>query len=91
MFKYLIIVESPKKVNTIQQYLDDQYLVKSTIGHVQDLYKNKLSIDIDNNFYPEYKILYGKNKILNEFQNIKKNNIDILLALDNDREGEFIA
>lgn len=89
--KKCIIIESPGKIKQLKSFLPANYIVKCTNGHVQDLYKNKLSVEISNdNIIPSYRLLNGKNKVINEFKKIKKDH-EILLALDNDNEGEFIA
>jgi DNA topoisomerase I len=88
----LVIVESPSKATTISKYLDKQFTVRASIGHVRDLPKsNKKAIDIDNGFKPHYETVKGKEKILDELHTLAGNSEEILLATDPDREGEAIA
>ncbi|MDR3355943.1 MAG: type I DNA topoisomerase [Spirochaetaceae bacterium] len=89
--KTLVIVESPAKAKTIEKYLGASYKVKASMGHLIDLPKSRLAIDVDNNFEPEYITVRGRAKILNELQADAKNSDEVLLASDNDREGEAIA
>jgi DNA topoisomerase-1 len=91
MSKILVIVESPGKINKISQYLGKNYIVKASFGHVQDLDKSTLSIDIENNFKPLYKISTDKIKIVKELKELAKQCSDVILAADGDREGEAIA
>ena len=85
----LIIVESPTKARKIQKYFNDGTIVKSSFGHIFDLPKNNISIDVNNNFKPNYQPIPGKEKIIKELYNLRKNHI--LLAADDDREGDAIA
>ena len=80
MGKSLIIVESPAKAKTIKKYLGPDYIVKASVGHVKDLPKRRLGIDISNNFAPEYVIIKGKNKILQEFRDEAKKVEHVYLA-----------
>jgi DNA topoisomerase-1 len=89
--KTLIIVESPGKIKKISQYLGSEYIVKASIGHVQDLDKSTLSIDVSDNFKPYYITTPDKKKVLKELQSIAKECKDVILAADGDREGEAIA
>jgi DNA topoisomerase-1 len=89
--KTLIIVESPAKAKTIQKYLGDEYLVEASMGHLVDLPKSRLAIDVDNDFEPEYITIRGKAKILNNLQQAAGKSSRVLLASDNDREGEAIS
>jgi DNA topoisomerase-1 len=91
MSKTLVIVESPGKIKKIEQYLGPNYIVKASFGHVQDLDKSTLSIDVENNFKPFYKVSPDKAKVVKELKAIAKDCSDIILAADGDREGEFIA
>ena len=87
----LVIVESPAKAHTIEKYLGKGYTVKASMGHLIDLPKSRLAIDVENGFQPEYITVRGRAKLLKELQkNAKKSDI-VLLASDNDREGEAIA
>jgi len=87
----LVIVESPGKVKTIEKYLGSGYNVKASMGHLIDLPKSRTAIDVDHNFEPEYITVRGRAKILKELQTDAKKAGKILLACDNDREGEAIA
>ena len=89
--KILIIVESPGKIKKISQYLGSDYIVKASIGHVQDLDKSTLSIDISDNFKPNYIITPDKKKVVKELQVLTKECKEVILAADGDREGEAIA
>ena len=87
----LVIVESPAKAKTIEKYLGHGYTVKASMGHLIDLPKSRIAIDIENNFQPEYITVRGKAKLLKELQKDAKKSDVVLLASDNDREGEAIA
>jgi len=87
----LVIVESPGKVKTIEKYLGSSYNVKASMGHLIDLPKSRTAIDVDHNFEPEYITVRGRAKILKELQTDAKKSGKVLLACDNDREGEAIA
>ncbi len=89
--KSLLIVESPTKVKTIQQYLGDDYDVLSCVGHIKDLPKNDLGIDIENEFKIELTVLPEKKKFINELRSKSKKALRVLIATDPDREGEAIA
>ncbi|MDR0410088.1 MAG: type I DNA topoisomerase [Spirochaetaceae bacterium] len=89
--KTLVIVESPAKAKTIEKYLGPSYKVKASMGHLIDLPKSRLAIDVDNNFEPEYITVRGRAKLLKALQSDAKNADEVLLASDNDREGEAIA
>ncbi len=89
--KTLVIVESPAKAKTIEHYLGTGYTVKASMGHLIDLPKSRIAIDIENNFEPEYITVRGRAKLLKELQKDAKNSDSVLLASDNDREGEAIA
>lgn len=91
MAQSLVIVESPAKARTIGKYLGRAYSVKASIGHVKDLPKSKLGVDIENNFAPSYKVISGKTKTLAELKKAAEKADAIYLALDPDREGEAIA
>ncbi len=90
MAKNLVIVESPAKAKTIEKYLGKDFLVKSSFGHVRDLPKKGLNIDIDNNFEPTYAISPDKTKVISELKKAAKDK-EVWLASDEDREGEAIA
>lgn len=91
MSKNLLIVESPAKARTIGKYLGPDFKIMASVGHVKDLPKNRLGVDIKNDFKPEYVTIKGKGKILKEIKREGKNSKAIYLAPDPDREGEAIA
>ena len=91
MAKNLVIVESPAKAKTLGKYLGRDYQVKASVGHVVDLPKSKLGVDIDQNFTAEYQVIHGKTKVLEEIKKAAKDKENIYLAPDPDREGEAIA
>ncbi len=87
----LVIVESPAKAKTIGRYLGKGYTVKSSVGHVRDLLKSRLSVDTDNGFTPEYRVPNDKRKLVKELTESAARAKEIYLATDSDREGEAIA
>ena len=87
----LVIVESPTKAHTIEKYLGPGYVVRASVGHLIDLPKSRMAIDVENGFQPEYITVRGKAKLLKELQKEAKKSEAVLLASDNDREGEAIA
>ena len=87
----LVIVESPAKAHTIEKYLGAGYTVKASMGHLIDLPKSRMAIDIEHDFQPEYITVRGRAKLLKELQKDAKKSDFVLLASDNDREGEAIA
>ncbi|NSW46105.1 MAG: type I DNA topoisomerase [Bacteroidales bacterium] len=91
MEKNLVIVESPAKAKTIEKFLGKDYIVKSSFGHIRDLPKNKISIDIENNFTPIYEVPKEKSKIVSELKKLTKEAQTVWLASDEDREGEAIS
>ncbi len=91
MKKGLIIVESPTKVRTLKRYLGKDFDIRASVGHIKDLPKKRLGVDIDRDFAPEYEIIYGKGKIIKELKSAVSRVEDIYLAPDPDREGEAIA
>ena len=91
MSKNLVIVESPAKAKTIEKFLGKEFQVKSSFGHVRDLSKTKLGIDIENHFKPNYEILPDKKKIVSELKKFAKDSELVWLATDEDREGEAIS
>ncbi len=91
MKKYLVIVESPSKAKTIEKILGKEYEVCASYGHVIDLPKTKLGIDVENGYNPQYKMIKGKSAILKELANKSKKSDIVYLASDLDREGEAIA
>jgi DNA topoisomerase-1 len=84
-------VESPAKARTIGRYLDDSYVVKASVGHIRDLPKRDLGVDVENGFQPRYETIRGKGQIIKELKQAAKTAEEILLATDPDREGEAIA
>ncbi|MDP4291327.1 MAG: type I DNA topoisomerase [Bacteroidota bacterium] len=91
MTKNLVIVESPAKAKTIEGFLGKDYLVKSSFGHVRDLSKKELGIDIEDNFKPIYEISSDKVKVVKELKKLSKEAETVWLASDEDREGEAIS
>jgi DNA topoisomerase I len=91
MSEFLVIVESPAKAKTIERYLGKKYKVKASMGHLRDLPKSQMGIDIENNFDPKYITIRGKGPVLKELKSAAKKAKKIYLAADPDREGEAIA
>ncbi len=91
MARNLVIVESPAKAKTIGKYLGKQYVVKASLGHVKDLPKKNLSVDVDHDFSPVYEVIEGKRKLIAELKQEAKKSDNIYLAADPDREGEAIC
>ncbi|MCL2064300.1 MAG: type I DNA topoisomerase [Candidatus Cloacimonetes bacterium] len=91
MGRPLIIVESPAKAKTISKYLDNKFIVKASMGHVRDLPKKEIGVDLENNFEPFYVIDVGKKALINELKKSANESDSLYLAPDNDREGEAIA
>ena len=91
MAKALVIVESPGKVKAINKYLGKNYVVKASLGHVKDLPKRDLAVDVDNGFRPQYEVIEGKKKLIAELKQAAKGVDSIYLAADPDREGEAIC
>lgn len=91
MGKNLVIVESPAKAKTIQKFLGDDFVVKSSFGHIRDLHSNSLSVDVENGFRPEYVVPDDKKKVVAELSAAAKKADTVWLASDEDREGEAIA
>src|SRR6202158_5901623 len=91
MAKALVIVESPAKAKTINKYLGKQYIVKASLGHVKDLPKRDLAVDVDHGFEPRYEVIDGKKKLIAELKQAAKKVDEIYLAADPDREGEAIC
>lgn len=90
MAKNLVIVESPAKAKTIEKFLGKDYSVKSSFGHIRDLPKKGLNIDLENNFEPKYEVSLDKKKVVNELKKAAAGS-EVWLASDEDREGEAIA
>ena len=91
MAKKLVIVESPTKARTIGKILGSNYKVIASVGHLRDLPKSKMGIDIENNFEPEYISVRGKGDIIKQIKKEAKSSDKVLLATDPDREGEAIS
>ncbi|TMW73202.1 type I DNA topoisomerase [Alteribacter natronophilus] len=91
MSDYLVIVESPAKAKTIGKYLGKRYAVKASMGHVIDLPKSQMGVDVEDNFTPKYITIRGKGPVLKELKTAAKKAKKVYLAADPDREGEAIA
>lgn len=87
----LVIVESPAKARTVERYLGKGYTVKASVGHVRDLLKSQLSVDVENNFTPKYRVPREKRQVVNDLKAAARKAKDVYLATDPDREGEAIA
>ncbi|HEX8536607.1 MAG TPA: type I DNA topoisomerase, partial [Cystobacter sp.] len=88
---YLVVVESPAKAKTIKKYLGSGYTVKASVGHILDLPKSKMGVDLEHDFAPQYEVIKGKEKVLNELKKAALGVDKVFLATDPDREGEAIA
>jgi DNA topoisomerase-1 len=91
MAKNLVIVESPAKARTLLKILGRNYSLKASLGHIRDLPKSELGVDVENGFVPRYVVPKAKNKIVNELKKAVKSASTVYLATDPDREGEAIA
>src|SRR5580765_7365347 len=91
MAKALVIVESPAKAKTINKYLGKNYLVMASLGHIKDLPKKDLAVDVEHGFEPRYEVIEGKKKLISELKTAAKGVESIYLAADPDREGEAIC
>src|SRR5512136_2815973 len=91
MANSLVIVESPAKAKTIGKYLGKQYTVKASLGHVKDLPKKDLAVDVERGFEPTYQLIEGKAKLMHELRQASKESDAVYLAADPDREGEAIC
>ena len=89
--KNLVIVESPAKAKTIGKYLGPDYVVKASMGHLRDLPKSTLGVDVDDDFTPNYRPIKGKEDIIKDLKTAAKNSKAVFLATDPDREGEAIS
>lgn len=87
----LVIVESPAKAKTVGRYLGKGYTVRASVGHVRDLLKSQLSVDVENNFEPKYRVPNEKKVVVKELKQLAKKAEEIFLATDPDREGESIS
>ena len=91
MAKNLLIVESPAKAKTIEAILGKDFEVKSCFGHIRDLVKNDMGIDVNNNFNPTYIVPPEKSKVVSDLKSLAKKSEEVWLASDEDREGESIS
>ncbi|RAK23358.1 DNA topoisomerase-1 [Anoxybacillus vitaminiphilus] len=91
MSDYLVIVESPAKAKTIERYLGKKYKVKASMGHVRDLPKSQMGVDINNHYEPKYITIRGKGPVIKDLKTAAKKAKKVFLAADPDREGEAIA
>src|SRR5690554_7640276 len=91
MAQNLVIVESPAKAKTIKKFLGRNYKVEASMGHVRDLPKSQLGVDLENQFEPKYITIRGKGELLAKLRKAAKNADKIFLATDPDREGEAIS
>jgi DNA topoisomerase I len=91
MAKALVVVESPAKAKTINKYLGKNYKVVASMGHVRDLPKSKLGVDIEDGFEPSYEVIASRKKVLKELKDGAKDAEEIFIATDPDREGEAIG
>lgn len=91
MGQNLVIVESPAKAKTIGKYLGKNFIVEASMGHVRDLPKSQLGVDVENNFNPKYITIRGKGELLDKLKKLAKKSDKIYLATDPDREGEAIS
>lgn len=91
MAKNLLIVESPAKAKTIEKILGKDFTVKSSYGHIRDLEKDEMGIDVNNNYEPRYKVPDDKQRVVNDLKQLKKKHDEVWLATDEDREGEAIS
>src|SRR5579862_7611316 len=89
--KNLVVVESPTKAKTIGRFLGPDYEVIASMGHIYDLPKSKLGVDVDKNFAPQYELMKDKEKTLSAIKKASKSADRIIMATDLDREGEAIA
>ena len=91
MPKSLVIVESPAKARTINRYLGKDFSVKASMGHVRDLPKKQLGVDLKNRFQPTYELIPGKEKIVKALRSAARGVDSVYIATDPDREGEAIG
>ncbi len=91
MSKKLVIVESPAKAKTINRYLGKDFVVEASVGHIKDLPKSKLGVDIEKGFEPEYKTMRGKSEVIKKLKDLSAKAEQVYIATDPDREGEAIA
>src|SRR5215470_7692975 len=91
MAKALVVVESPAKAKTINKYLGRDYKVVASMGHIRDLPKSKLGVDVDNGFAEQYESIDSRKKVIKELKDAAKGASEIYVATDPDREGEAIG
>ena len=91
MAKALVVVESPAKAKTINKYLGKDYKVVASMGHVRDLPKSKLGVDVEDGFEPSYEVIASRKKVVKELKAAAKEATEIFVATDPDREGEAIG
>ncbi len=91
MAKKLVIVESPAKAKTINRYLGSDYIVEASVGHIKDLPKSKLGVDVEKGFEPDYKTIRGKSEMVKKLKDLSEKAQQVYIATDPDREGEAIA
>ena len=91
MAKNLVVVESPAKAKTLGRYLGGDYEVRASVGHIRDLPKSKLGVDVENDFQPEFKIIANREDVVKDLQKVAKASSSVFLAADPDREGEAIC
>ena len=91
MAKSLVVVESPAKAKTINKYLGKDYTVIASMGHVRDLPKSKLGVDVEDGFEPSYEVIASRKKVIKELKDAAKGADEIFIATDPDREGEAIG
>ena len=91
MQENLVIVESPAKAKTIEKFLGKDFVVKSSFGHIRDLSKKDLGVNLDKDYEPVYEIPSDKRKVVEELSSLAKKTKTVWLASDEDREGEAIA
>src|SRR5713101_1604734 len=91
MERSLVIVESPSKAKTIQKYLGKDFIVKATVGHIKNLPKSQLGVDIEAGYLPTFETIKGKDEVINELKTEAARSAAVYIATDPDREGEAIA
>src|SRR4030042_134133 len=91
MSKDLILVESPSKAKTINKYVGNKFIVEATVGHIKNLPKTKLGIDLENDFKPSLVTIRGKSELIKKIKSLATKSKNIFIATDPDREGEAIA
>src|SRR5258708_8539735 len=91
MAKALVVVESPAKAKTINKYLGRDYKVIASMGHIRDLPKSKLGVDVDNDFAEQYESIVARKKVIKELKDAARDATDIYVATHPDREGEAIG